>query len=477
MNDSQRILIILLGLLTPLGLVGQKSKTLSLRECIDYAIQKNLTYQKNALSKEQTKAELKQSKMERFPTLNASAGQVFRFGRSIDPFTNQFVQETINSNNFSLNSDVRLFKGFQRNRQIKSDTRQLQADREQVKATKNNIRTETASRYLEVILQKKRVSLNEKQLENSRSLLKQARLLVESGKANKSRMLEMKAQVSTDKSNLVEAKNQLDLARLNLRQYLNWEENKVLKVEEVALPDSLTGLPDKSLESVVQENFQRLPQVKQARYNLQSARYGVKAAQSGRVPTLSFSARIRSGFSSRRQTPSGVERSLDTVGFVASSEEPVVRPGVNPILETPDFFDQLENNFSQALNFNLNIPIFNNRSVETQIRNAEIQQKRAELNLQQRKQDVRKAIHRAYTQAQNAYKQHLAAFNQLETQEALYKQANTRYENGAMNYYDWQNAKQDYTQAQNNYLQAKYQYLFNKKLYGFYLGEPLRLNL
>ncbi len=447
-----------------------------MQESIDYAIAHNLERQQNQLSKEQAENDLKQTKMQRFPTLNGSAGQGFRFGRSIDPFTNQFVQETINSSNFSLNANLDLFKGFQQNRQIKSKTRNLQAQKAQVEATKNTIRTEVASRYLEVVLQRERLRNAKSQLEASKGQLEQAQTLVESGKANKSEALQLKSQVSSDKATLVEAQNNLKMAYLDLQQYMNWEEREQLEVEETALPDSLSNLPDRSIEKVVQENYERLPQIQQVRYNLQSARYNLKAAKSGRIPTLSFNARIRTGFSSRRQTPTGVERSLDTVGFVASSEQPVVRPGLNPVLETPAFMDQLENNFSQQLNFRLDIPIFNNRSVETQIQNAEIQRQQANLRLEQQKQQVRKAINRAYTQAQNAYEQHLAALERLETQEALYNQAKARYDAGAMSFYDWRNTKQDYNQAQNNYLQAKYQYLFNKKLYEFYLGRSLRLN-
>ncbi len=461
----------------PVLLTAQQGNALSLEDCIDYAITHNITVQKNQLIKKQTKANLQQSKMGRLPTLNVGAGQSFRFGRSVDPFTNEFVQQTIRSNNFSLNSGLDLFKGFQQNREIKSNTRQLQADRAQVDATKNTIRTEVASRYLEVLLQRENVATSKEQLAASKSQLKQARLLVESGKAPKSRLLEVNAQVSTDKSSLVEAKNQFKMAKLDLRQYLNWDKKRdKFKVQTVDIPDSLDSLPDKSVEAVVQENFERLPQLAQARYNLEAARYNYKATKSARYPTLNFNARLSSGFSSRRQTPSGIERTIDTVGFVASSDAPVVRPSARPVLETPNFTSQLENNFSQALSFNLNIPIFNNLNVETQITNSKIQMQQAALNLAQKKQGVRKAINQAYSQAQNSYKKYQTALEQLKSQEALYDIAQNRYREGDMNYYDWRKAKQDYSRAQSNYLQAKYRYLFNKKLYGFYLGKPLRLN-
>ena len=472
-----RIAFLILIVIVPLDGRAQTDKPLSLEACIQYAIENNINVRQNQLTQAQTAAQLKQSKLERLPSLNAGAGQGFRFGRSIDPFTNEFVQQTIRSNNFSLNSNVDLFQGFQQNRRIKGNTRQLQADRAQVEAGKNTIRTEVASRYLEVLLQRQNKVTAEEQLATSQSQMEQARVLVESGKAPKTRLLEVKAQVAEDRSRLVEAKNQLALAKLNLRQYMNWNtEDGAFELKTFQLPDSLDPLPEKPVSSVVQENFQKLPKMEQARYNLEAARYQFKAAKSGRYPTLTFNAQVRSGFSSRRQTPTGVERTVDTVGFVASSQEPVVRPGARPILETPGFVDQMENNFSQLLNFNLNIPLFNNWQVENQIVNARIQKEQAALNLAQRKQNVRQAIHQAYAQAQNAYEQHLAALQQLEAQETLFQQADDQYEEGAIDFYAWRNAKQDYTQAQNNYLQAKYQYLFNKKLYAFYLGQPLRLN-
>lgn len=479
MSLNTKIFSLLLFSLLAYNMEGmaQGDNGLSLKGCIDHAIENNIAVRQNELTKKQTETQLKQSKLDRLPTLNAAAGQGFRFGRSVDPFTNQFVQETISSNNFSLNSNVELFQGLQKNRRIKSNTRQLQANKAQVEATKNTIRTEVASRYLEVMLQQQNRKLTKEQLATSKEQLEQARLLVESGKVHKSRVLEVKAQVASDRSSLVEAQNQLELAKLNLRQYINWsKEDGALNLKDYQLPDSLEALPEKPVQSVVQENFQELPKVKQARYNLQSATYNFKAAKSGRYPSLSFNAQIRSGFSSRRQTPTGVERTVDTVGVVASSQQPVVRSGVRPVLETPSFSNQLENNLSQALNFNLNIPLFNNWQVESQVIDARIQKSKAALNLAQQKQNVRQAIYRTRAQAQNAYEQHLAALEQLKVQEALFEQADSRYQEGAIDFYQWQNVKQDYASAQNNYLQAKYRYLFNKKLYDFYLGEPMQIN-
>ena len=69
-------------------------------------------YCKGNYRHESDKANWKQSKLNMFPDLNASAGHSFNQGRSIDPLYNSPVTQSFNSSNYSVSSNVVLFNGL-----------------------------------------------------------------------------------------------------------------------------------------------------------------------------------------------------------------------------------------------------------------------------------------------------------------------------------------------------------------------------
>jgi outer membrane protein len=113
--------------------------TFSLKQCIEYAWMNNLDVRQFILNSESSNIDLKQSKANILPSLSANAGQNYQFGRSIDRFTNQFSNQTIRSNNFSLNANLLLFGGFQTQNNIKRANVTQKAAQENVQNIKNQI--------------------------------------------------------------------------------------------------------------------------------------------------------------------------------------------------------------------------------------------------------------------------------------------------------------------------------------------------
>jgi outer membrane protein len=82
--------------------------TWSLQDCITHGQKNNITIMQNQLSIQTSENNFNQSKLSRYPSLNANGSQNLNFGRSVDPFTNQFVTQQVNSNNFALQASLPL---------------------------------------------------------------------------------------------------------------------------------------------------------------------------------------------------------------------------------------------------------------------------------------------------------------------------------------------------------------------------------
>ncbi|MFA5245942.1 MAG: TolC family protein, partial [Pedobacter sp.] len=77
---------------------------ITLKRATELVIENNLQIKQAQFSEALSEENLEQSKLAVFPTLNASTGLNFNFGRSIDPLTNQFINQAITSTSGNVSS-------------------------------------------------------------------------------------------------------------------------------------------------------------------------------------------------------------------------------------------------------------------------------------------------------------------------------------------------------------------------------------
>ncbi len=81
---------------------------LSLKQCVDIAIANNLQVKQTELQMQTDYLTLKQSKDNRLPELSANANHGINQGRSIDPFTNSYINQNVGYGNYSLSAGLNL---------------------------------------------------------------------------------------------------------------------------------------------------------------------------------------------------------------------------------------------------------------------------------------------------------------------------------------------------------------------------------
>ena len=111
---------------------------ITLRQATEIALQNNLQIKQVQLSEALSDENLKQAKIALYPTLNASNNLNLNYGRSIDPLTNQFVNQSVTSTNANLFSGVTLFQGFQKINLISQSKYELEADNSNTQKAKND---------------------------------------------------------------------------------------------------------------------------------------------------------------------------------------------------------------------------------------------------------------------------------------------------------------------------------------------------
>ena len=197
-----------------------QAQTMSLSDCIDFALEHNTTIEQRKLAEENQRVQLNNSKNNRLPTLNASMSQGWGFGRSTgrDGTT---IDRTSANTSFNLSTSVPLFTGFRIPNQIKSDEYSLKAASENLRQARRNVSVQVATYYLNALYYRGLVDVQRRQVELDKAALEKAQALVDAGKKPQSEVASAEAQVALSEHSLTEAIGNETLARLDLMQMLN----------------------------------------------------------------------------------------------------------------------------------------------------------------------------------------------------------------------------------------------------------------
>mgnify|MGYP000734175864 CR=1 FL=1 len=92
--------------------VGFSQKKWTLKECVDHALENNITVKQNELNVQLADLEVKRTKGNFLPDLSASTGGNLSFGSTFDPVSQNRVSNTLFGGSLGVNSRINIFNGF-----------------------------------------------------------------------------------------------------------------------------------------------------------------------------------------------------------------------------------------------------------------------------------------------------------------------------------------------------------------------------
>ncbi|WP_114751000.1 TolC family protein [Pleomorphovibrio marinus] len=429
--------------------VGQEVpaiSSLSLQECLEIALENNLNLRRANLSLESVEAGLLEAKGQMLPSFSTGISSGFRWGRSINPVTNLFETRRIGNVNVSASANLPIYTGRQIQNRIKQSEVDLQSNRLTVEATENDISLNAINLFINVAFAKEQLNIADNQLNTIEAQLAITNSRVQAGGLPMAELLEIQAQRATSELEVINARNNFRIARLNLSQFLMipFSDEFGISIPEVELENLELGVS--SVEEIYSEALSHLPQIRAAELEVESAEYGIKIAQGAYYPTLGINANVFSNY----------------------VDQAALGP-VDPV------FRQFENNISQTVNMALNIPIFSNFRNRAGLQRARVQKRISEVADLETRNQLRQDIETAYTSAYAARQSFNSSELRVEALKEAFRMSQQRFEVGAINATDYQIAQNNLFNAEADLLTAKYEYVFRMKVLDFYLGKPLTL--
>jgi len=454
-------------------------KTYSLEECVQIALQNNIQTKQQNLQTENAKIDVKQSKFSALPNLNAQANNNWQTGFNINPRTNTPENLSFTTNSFGASSSMTLFNGFQNSNTIRLRESDYLASKNDLENTKNNLKLNVANTYLRVLLQTEIFEAANNQVNTTKVQLERQQKLFDLGGLNKSRLLQLKAQLATEELNLITQKNLLLSSYLDLWQLIDLAPDTANKILRINLNNVLVEDELRSPLDIYTDFEKQSPDVLASKNRKRSADLQRYIALGGRSPRLTLNGSLSSFYTTLGTTLTNFQTiNNPQIGYYlnGTTQVPVFALGSQTFptsSEMTPFSDQFKNNFGTSIGLTLSVPIFNGYNVNSNIQRATIQMEVASLTEKQTQLNLFKSINSAYLNFKNAQLRHNASLISLEANKEALDISEKQYELGGLSLTDYLASKNSYIRAQTDYYQAKYELVFRKKVLDFYSGKPI----
>ncbi|MBQ9661292.1 MAG: TolC family protein [Bacteroidales bacterium] len=413
----------------------------SLSDCINHALEHNLTVQRSALTVEQREVDLNTAKNRVLPAVRGSASENLSFGRGLTA-ENTYSNSNTTSTSFGLSADMPVFQGFDIVNGVKLGKLNLAAATANLEKARDDIRVAVAQAYVQILYNQELLRVAQYQREHDADLLDQIRERLNAGKVSGAEVSAQQATLAQSRQSEIQAEGNLRMAVLTLTQLL-----ELTSPEGFSIVTPEVGDVDKVLlmrpEAIYEEAVAIKPAVEAAQINLEYSEVNIARAKGARLPTISLSG----GLSTNYYT--------------------------NSIRPSADFGTQLRNNFGQYVGLSMSIPIFQRFSIRNNIRAAELQYKGQEIQLETVKKELYKEIQQAYYNAVTAQARYAGSRESAASARQHYELTEEKYKVGMAGVADYNDARNSWLRAESEHIQARFQCLYQTKLLDFYRGRLL----
>ncbi len=451
-----------------------RNQNLNLQQCVETAISNNLNVKQSELAAQRAGINYNQAKTNLLPSINGNIQQGLNQGRSIDPFTNTYLNQQINYTNYSVGGSITLFNGFLLWNTIKQNLLAFQASKLELQQQKDNLTLNVILAYLQILNNQELVNQSKNQASVSKEQVHRSEILNKDGAIAPYQLADLRGQLSNDSLSIINNQNNLEAAKVALAQYMNVPYQKAatyapLNAEQ--LTSSYNGSPDAIYEAALEQ----LSLVKATDYRKKSAVKGVSAARGYLYPTLSLNAYLFTNYSSAAGkstfTDSARVATNDYVNLQNGNKSYVITNQTDYRTDKISYRDQFKNNYNSAVTLGLQIPIFTNWVARNRIALAKIDLKNAELVEQTTRIQLKQSVEQAFFNTTASFNRYHTLQNQVGSYAESFKATEVKFNAGVGNSVDYTVAKNKLDAANINLISARYDYILRMKILDYYQGK------
>lgn len=436
-NLLRRLFAICMLTLSVSNNYGQEALNLTLKSCIQYAEEHNLTLKSGELDVSTAEIQLKQTRLQMAPSVNANASQNFGYSHGSGNLSI--------GGSYGISAGIDIFNGLSTYNSIRQSQLRLTQAQLQVEQAKNQIRISIIRSYLTILMNQEMADYQREVLNTSRQQVNEGEQKFKVGQILESDYLLLQAQYLSDSVNIENTKIAIANEYVMLRNLLKVENGQSLTI---VVPDSARlsqSMSVPSLEETMDKAMNYLPELKMKNNSVEMAEYDVKIAKSAFYPSLSANAGISTGYNA------AYGKTGD--GLVSG----------------------LYDNLGENIGLNLSIPIYNQSKARNNVKMKNIAVQQAQFQKEDAENQVRQEIEAYHLNVKKAYNNYTLSEMQEAAYYANFKAYTQRFQYGAITAVDLLQQQTNYLNILNNFMQNKYNFLMEKKVLDVYMGQEIDL--
>lgn len=442
MPFTKTIIAFVVVLFLTVSVASAQTKTLSLDQARQIALERNLNIAQAQNNVEAAQAGVLAATGNYLPTLSASAG--WRRNQNEGPINFQGVvfpnSKTVTSN-FSTGVDLNymIFDGFSREGSYTRSSASAIASEQTAARTRQGIVFQVESSYLNVLRNEQLVKVSEENLKRDQRQLERITESNRVGALSKADVYRQQSQVAADELALINAQNNFDKSKADLLALVGLDVNDEYTIGDASIS---TEIAQSELDATISQykNFRELseraiakrPDYLGATEAVRASEGGVSSARSGYFPRVSASA-----------------------GYGFNNSE----------------LSKLTENKSLSWGIGLSWNLFDGFGTNQALQSAQVQKKNAELSLQQTERNINVEVKKALLDLNAARKAYDVSVKGLTSATEDRKIAEERYNLGAGTLLDLLTANAGLVNAQANKVNAVYDYITAKRNVEYSIGE------
>ena len=429
----------------------------SMQQCMQYAVEHNHEVKRAELELDNYKAS-KTGAIGRFlPSVNASIGAQYNFGRAIDPETNGYTDVSTFYNGYSLYASLPVFDGFSRIHALKAAGASTLMGRASLRQKQDQTALNVLQAYTNVAYYEGLVKMADEKVQETELLLKQIRLLEEVGRKSAADVAQVESQKAEADYELTRQQNLYASAMLELKKTMAFpmQDTLLLSVRNVrnrlvacnrrdARTLSPSGTNSESATyglGLVQELN---PELQAAQYQVQASKHEWHQARAAFYPSLSLSAGLNTTYYHTLHSDAGAS-----------------------------FSNQFNNNMGEYVGATLSIPLFNRLQTITSIRKAKNNYRIAQETYKQKQLELEKLSREAWQDWQGYLKQTVQMVEKVEADSIAYQLTKRQFEEGLSTAIDLRTTSAQLLNSKATLLQCQLMAMVKEQLVRYYNGETI----
>lgn len=417
------------------------AKQWSLADCINYALQNNISLQKTQLQKASAQEDYLQSKSALLPSLSANTNQNVNYtpwvasGISSDGYSKASVDKLYYNGSYSVMGNYTIWNGGKNHNQVKLNKLVTEAAAIDSATQARNIQEQIAQLYVQILYSTEAITVNQESYKSSLENEERGKEMVKIGKMSKADLAQLTAQRAQDEYSIVQAESNVKNYKRQLKELLEITSDETFDVVIPSTTDQMALKEVPAMTGIYAAALENRPEFKSYENQLEQNDLNMKIAKAGKMPTISANAGVNTSTTS---------------------------------MNSNNWATQIKNNFNVGGGIGVSIPLFENRQTKTAVNKTAIQRQQILLERKNEQTKLYSTIENYWLQATTNQAQFKSAQVSTESAQTSYDLLSEQFRLGLKNIVELRTGKDNLLKAKQNELQAKYLTILNLNMLDFY---------